>query len=271
MSFVSELREELVAAAEREQARRLPRIVLPARQAVLAAAAAAALALVVILAVGGLSSGPSDGTPVRPEPTPEVRPLFGGTLEPGVRYETRAFVPTLSFAVADGEWHTQATDRPDSLLLEHGEGWFDPAGERRSPGGLSFSRITDVYAPAVPCLGDSLTPAPADLYSWLRAHPDLRVGPAEPVTVAGVPGLQFDVDVRFERPAHPYPECRRLLQVTCTTLAPDVFLQDGTLMRMTILQIEPDPLIVTLTHFTGAGLRQMEKVSAPVLESLRIG
>jgi hypothetical protein len=271
VSFVSELREELVAAAEREQARRLPRIVLPAGQTLAVAAAAAAVALVVVLVVGGLSSRPSDRTPAGPAPTPEVRPLFGGTLEPRVRYETRAFVPTLSFAVADRKWRTIATDRPDSLLLEYGEGYFDPAGERRPPGGLEFSRMTDVYEPAVPDVGDSLTTAPADLYSWLRAHPDLRVGPAEPVTVAGVPGVRFDVDVRFDRPTHPYPECRRLLQVTCTTLAPEVFLQDGTLMRMTILQIEPDPLIVTLTHFTGTGLRQMEKFSAPVLESLRIG
>ena len=272
MSFVSELREELVEAAERERERRMPRVALPGRQALLlAAAAAAAVAVVFVLALGGVSSDPSDRTPAARQQTPDIRPLFGGTLEPGVRYETRAFVPTLSFVVAGDEWHTTATDQPDSVVLEHGEGWFDPEGDRRPAGSLSFSRMTDVYDPTEPDRDDSLTSAPADLYGWLRAHPDLRVSRSEAVNVAGVPGEQFDVEVRFDRPTHPVPFCRQYLQVTCTMLTPTVFVQDGTLMQITILQTEPDPLVITATHFTRAGLQDVEEASAPVLESLRIG
>ena len=269
MSFVTELREELVAAAEREQARRLPRFDLPLRPVLLAATAAAALALIVVIAAGSLSTAPDE---VVSEPTPEAtRDLFGGELEPDVRYRTRELVPAISFIVADDEWSVIDTTSPTGLVLDHGQGFFEPDGERRPPGALSFGRVTKVYDPAVRGLRASLTSAPADLYAWDRAHPDLRVGPAEPVTVAGVPGVQYDVEVRFDRPTHPDPACRRFYQVTCTALGPGASLQDGTLMQTTILQTEPDPLVITVSHFTRAGLREMEKVSAPVLESLRIG
>ena len=272
MSFVSDLRDELVAAAEREQARRLPRVELPVRQTLLAAAAAAAVALIVIIAAGSLSTARDEDGPVVAEPTPEpIRDLFGGELTPDVRYRTRALVPQISFVVADDEWKTTDTEQPDVLALEHGEGYFDPDGERRPPGLLVFGRVIEVYDPAVKRLSASLTTAPADLYGWYRAHPDLRVGRARPVTVAGVPGQRFDVEVDFDRPTHPDPQCRRLLQLTCTALGPGAAFQDGTLMQLTVLPTEPEPLVISVEHFTRAGLREMEKVSAPVLKSLRIG
>jgi hypothetical protein len=272
VSFVSELREELVAAAEREQARRLPRIELPVRQTLLAAAAAAAVALIVVIAAGSLSTKPDEDGPVVAEPTPgTVRELFGGELTPDVRYQTRVFRPTLSFIVADDEWRAAVTDRPETLLLEHGEGWFEPDGERRLPPALTFTYVREVYDPAVRGLRASLTTAPLDLYGWLRDHPDLRVGPPRPVTVGHVPGERFSVEVRFDRPTHPDPECRRRLQVTCTALGPGGSLQDGTLLQMTILRTDPDPLVIIVDHFTRAGLRKMEEAAAPVLESLRIG
>jgi hypothetical protein len=271
MSFVSELREELVAAAEREQARRLPLVDLPVRRTLLAAAAAAAVALVVVLAAGSLNVS-DEPAPVVEEPTPEVvRELFGGELTPNVRYRTRALVPAISFVVADDQWHTTDTEQPDVLVLDHGEGFFEPGGERRPPGALVFGRVTEVYDPAVRGLRASLTTAPSDLYAWFRDHPDLRVGRSEPVTVAGVPGQRFDVEVDFTRPTHPDPECRRRFQLTCSALGPRASFQDGTLMQLTILATEPDPLVISVEHFTRAGLREMEEAAAPVLESLRIG
>lgn len=272
MSFVTELRAELVAAAEREQARRTPRVHVPARRTLLAAAAAAAVALVVVIAAGSLSTVPDDDDRPVATPTPEARPLFGGQIVPDVRYQTRAFVPTLSFVVRDDKWRAVITEQPDVLLLERGEGYFDPGtGERRPPAALTFGYIREVYDPALRGLQASRTAAPADLYAWLRAHPDLRVGRAEPVTVAGVPGKQFPIEVRFDRPTHPDPECRRRWQVTCTALVPGASLQAGTLIQMTILGTEPDPLVITIDHFTRAGLREIEKAAGPMLDSLRIG
>ena len=157
------------------------------------------------------------------------------------------------------------------LILDYGEGYFDPEGERRPPAALWFLRLLQVSDPAVRGLEASVGPAPADLYAWMRAHPDLRVGPSEPVTVAGVPGDQFDVEVRFRRPAHSDPVCRDRFQVTCTVLSPQMVFQNHTFLRVTILRTEPEPLIIMREHFTRAGLRDLEEAAAPVLESLRIG
>jgi hypothetical protein len=92
----------------------------------------------------------------------------------------------------------------------------------------------------------------------------------EPVTVDGVPGERFDVDVRFRRPAHGDPRCRERFQVTCTALSPLMTFQDHTLLQVTVLRTGSEPLVIMLEHFTRAGLRDLEKAAAPVLESLRI-
>ena len=268
--FVTALREELVEAAGRERTRRLPRV-HPKPRFVLAAAAAAAMALILLLAVGALSPRVADDERQATEPRPEARDLFGGTLRPGVVYRTRAFVPTLTFEVADREWHVVDTTQADVLILDHGEGFFDPVeGVRRPPGGLWFTRVLEVYDPAVRSLVASLAPAPTDLHDWMQAHPDLRVGASRPVTVAGVPGDRFDVEVRFRRPAHGDPRCREAFQVTCTALSPRLSFQDRTLLQVTVLRTEPEPLVIMLEHFTRAGLRDLEEAAAPVLESLRI-
>ena len=269
--FVTALREELVEAAEREERRRLPRVHAPTPRLVLAAAAAAAIALIVLLAAGALNTRITDDERSTSEPRPAARDLFGGTLQPGVVYRTRAFVPTLTFEVAGRDWQVGDTTRSDVLILDHGEGFFDPvAGVRRPPGGLWFTRVLEVYDPAVRSVAASLAPAPDDLHAWMSAHPDLSVGPSEPVTVAGVLGERFAVEVRFRRPAHDDPRCREQAQVTCTALSPRMTFQDHTLLQVTVLRTGPEPLVIMLEHFTRAGLRDLEKAAAPVLESLRI-
>jgi hypothetical protein len=272
MSFVAELRRELVDAAEREQARRMPRVQRPSPRLVLALAATAAMALALVLAAAALNTRPVDDSD-RPAvtPTPDARPLFGGTLTPDVRYRTQEFVPALSFVVRDEQWKAAVTDRPDLVVLDHGQGTFEPDGERWPPGALIFGYTREVYDPDVPGLRASLTTAPTDLHAWMRAHPDLRVGPAEPVTVAGVPGERFTIEARFDRPTHPDPVCRRRWQLTCTALAPDWGAQNGQVTQLTVLRTEPDPLIISLDHHTPAGMRELERAAAPVFESLRIG
>ena len=270
--FVAALREQLVDAAEREQVRRRPRVHSPAPRFVLAAAAAAAIALIVLLAAGALNTRVTDEERPATEPTSAARDLFGGTLQPGVVYRTRALVPTLTFEVGDRDWHVGDTTQSEVLILDHGEPYFDPVnGVRRPPGGLWFTRVLEVYDPAVRSLAASLAPAPTDLHAWMSAHPDLRVGPVEPVTVAGVPGRRFDVEVRFRRPTHGDPRCREQAQVTCTALSPRLSFQDHTLLRATVLDTEPEPLVIMLEHFTKPGLRDLEEAAAPVLDSLRIG
>jgi hypothetical protein len=269
--FVTALREQLVDAAEREQVRRLPRLHAPGPRLVVAVVATAAMALIVLLAAGALSTRPTDEERQAAPPAPAGRDLFGGEIEPGVRYRTRLFVPALSFEVTGEDWQVVDTTQPDTLFLDHGEGWFDPGGDRRPPGGLYFMRILQVHDPAVRGLAASVAPAPDDLYDWMRTHPDLRVGPERPDMVAGVPGDTFNATVRFRRPTHDLPDCRRFHQVVCTALTPTLAFQDATLLRVTVLRTEPEPLVIMLAHFTRAGLRDLAKAAAPVLDSLRIG
>jgi hypothetical protein len=271
MSFVTELREELVAAAEREQTRRLPRIERPSPRLVLTAAAAAAMALIVVLAVSGLDPQPVDrGERPAARPTPEGRDLFGGQLVPDVRYRTRSFVPTLSFEVPDRFWYGAVTDSPDVVIFDRHRDQ-KPGEFFRPLGGMRFDRISTVYDPGVRGLDASRVGAPADYIAWLRKHPDLRVSAPEPVQVANTPGQSVDVEVSFTRPAHGDPFCRNRFRVTCTLLAPTMSYSDGVRLRVIVLDTEPQPLIITIGGAGERALATVEKAAAPVLDSLRIG
>jgi hypothetical protein len=270
--FVSGLRAQLVGAAEREQARRVswrspePRLLLAGL-----AGAAALAAVIVLLASGGLRTEPAPPQPANP-PAPEARDLFGGSLEPDVRYRTNAFVPALSFVVGDDLWLVLDSTQPEQLVLERRR---VEQGELRiegpASGYLAFSRLEQVHEPGTRGLEASLVDAPGDLYAWLRAHPDLRVGEASPVTVGGVPGVTFRVVVSFDRPVHGDPDCWRQFLIRCTTLSPVLSLPDGAHLRFTILRTEPDPLVITLDARGERALSGLEDAAAPLLESLRIG
>lgn len=275
--FVRDLRSELVAAAAREEARGVPRVSWPvSRLLFLGAAVAATAAIVVVLATGGLRSEPAhhDAVPGA-RPTPEGRQLFGGTLEEGVRFRTQAFIPALSFVAVGPNWEVRDATSPETLGLivrspakDLGDGL---KSEGPPAGALVFLRITQVYDPDVKGLQRSVTTAPADLYTWLRAHPDISVGPEKPVTVAGVPGRRFDAAVRFDRPVHEDPLCKQRTLEVCTFLAPNLSLFDGDVMRVTILQTEPDPLIIVEATYPDGDRASVQKQSDALLKTLRIG
>ena len=267
--FVTALRQELVDAAEREQVRRLPRVHRPAPRLALGLVAAAVMLVILALAAGALNTRTTDES--RPaEPTPEaMRDLFGGTLVPDVRYRTRAFVPALSFIVPDDRWYRGDSANPLNVVLDRRRK-VRRGGFARSPGWLAFDHINEVVEPTARGSA-AVIQAPTELYEWLRAHPDLRVGRSEPVTVAGVPAERFHIDVRFDRPAHSDIECRRAYLRTCTLIAPGMSFFDGTVIDMYIVATEPAPLIVTIGGNTEPGQATVAKAAAPVLESLRIG
>jgi hypothetical protein len=266
--FTSGLREQLVAAAAREQARRLPHPG-PLSPATLAAAIAAAVlaTLVGVAALGGLRGDPA---PERSRPSGEPalpgRALFSGPLEAGVRYRTRVFSPVLSFLVRDDAWFLRRPLSVDLLELERTRRVGRPATQF-----LSFARVTEVFDPSVPDLRTSRIPAPPDLHGWLARHPDLRVGRAGPVAVGDVPGEAFNVDVRFTRPAHADTRCRSLGLGVCTRVSLIGSYPDGMRMRMLVLETEPQPLTIAMSGRTAADLAEVETAAAPVLTSLLIG
>jgi hypothetical protein len=233
---------------------------------VLGAVAAALLAAIVAFAA---SSGVQNGAP-SPTPTPTTaqsreRYLFGGDLEPGVRYQTRAFVPALSFTVSDEDWIARDSAGEDYLLLER-RAPEAPSGRYPGRAWLAFSRLPFVYEPRT---GRPVT-APAPLHDWLRRHPDLAVGAQRPAELAGVQGSTFTTRVRFGRPAVFAPECI-LPDVVCTAIAPNRFLLNGARMRTYVLDTSADdPLVIDLIGAAPRDLQALREPAAAALVSLQI-
>jgi hypothetical protein len=235
-------------------------------QFVLGAVATAILVAIVAFAASGGVKSNTPPTPTPPPALPRERPLFGGSLEPGVRYDSRAFVPKVSFVSADTEWLARDTTSADYLLLERRNRNGQPGGEYPGRSWLAFSRLPVVYGPG---RGRTIA-APADLYSWMRRHPDLEVGARDSALVAHVPGDTFTVRVRFRRPAVFAPVCM-VPTSACTAIAPNRSLVNGMLMRTIVLRTEPDPVVIDVVGLTRRDLEKVEAPAARVLRTLRIG
>jgi hypothetical protein len=233
-------------------------------QLVLGAVAAALLVAIVAFA----ASGSAVKTDRRPTPTAtpaSERDLFGGSLEPHVRYRTRSFAPPLSFVVGDSEWIATVTTRPGEVLIERRIRTGQPGGELPSRSSITFARIFKVIDP------DSGRPrVVGDLYAWLKHHPDLVVGPRRPITVAGVRGETFDVTVRFHRPARTAPLCRRLL-IRCTVIAQGRYYPNGVRIREIVLPTGTAPLVIDITGRTQRDLDKIEAPATALLQTLQIG
>ena len=269
--FVTALREQLVDAAEREQVRRVPRVPQPSPRLALGLAAVAGLLVILALAASALNTRVSDDTRPAVTPTPDGRDLFGGTLTPDVRYRTRGFLPQLSFVVADDSWEAVDTTLTDQLVLARVQrGGIRPGPHEPRVQQLIFLRVTQVADPSVRGLLASQIAVPADLVAWLHDHPDLRVGPARPVTVAGITGKRFDVRPQFDRPAHVDPWCRRYHLIRCTYVMPGLNPPSGVHLRMTLLPTGPQPLLIVMAGNTASDVAAVERAAAPVLDSLTI-
>jgi hypothetical protein len=221
-------------------------------QVVMGAVAAAVLVAIVALAAAGGGVKQITATPTPAPPEGGDRPLFGGSLEPGVRYRARFFVPALSFAVADAEWIAQGTTQTDRLLLVRRIRTGAPGGERDPRSYLSFSR--------------SSLPA-GRLRRAMRSDRRLVVGRPRAALVAGVPAESFPVGLRFRDQA---TACRTLLLV-CTTIPPGRYLTAGTRMRRIVLRMEPGTLVIDVIGATQRDLDKVEAPAADVLRTLRIG
>jgi hypothetical protein len=263
--FVSELRRELVEAAERRERRRLrlPRVPRP-----LALAAAAAACMAIAVAVVTLpGDGPGGSVPAT---SGGAKPLFGGSLAPDVRYTTRLQDPALSFQVDDDRWFAPDTSEPSHLALER-RGERGASGKEPSLGWLVFLRPTQVYDPAARgSLDAALADVPDDLLGWLRRHPDVRAGRPEPVTVAGMEGQQVDLTVAFSRPAHEDPYCRQTFGEVCTAIAPFMTPFNGERARVMVFEVDGAPYVIGIAALSERDLDALLPHAEAVLETLRV-
>jgi hypothetical protein len=211
--------------------------------------------------------GPKQGAE-RPagRPAGDVRPLYGGTLEPGVRYGSVALVPSVSFSVGDKGWLAKATEGSDLVLLEREAGRDAAGAPNPARAGMSFSRLREVYDPAT----GKAVPAPADILGWLRAHPDIDAGRPRPVRLAGLDGQVLDLTFRFTKPALEELMCRDLQTARCTLLAPGEWHLNGAMERVYVLDSDPGPLVVAVEGFDAAAFRGAQAAAQPILDSLEV-
>jgi hypothetical protein len=113
-----------------------------------------------------------------------AKPLPTLGVVPAGEYRTGKFEPALELSLDDG-WAVAGPELADVVGLAHAD-----TGSL-----LAFVTPSRVFDPA-DGTGTARVPAPKDLTSFLREHPRLTVGSAEPVTVAGASGVSFDIAVR---------------------------------------------------------------------------
>lgn len=261
--FVSDLRRELVAAAEREERRRLP--ALPRLRPLLPALAVAAL--LAIAAVVAISLLPHEDRQVA-KPRGEAKPLFGGTLEPGVRYRPRGFGPPLELSVADRRWNAELVE-PATVVLSR-----QPlAGSPAPPLGF-VAFVTGpfrVYDPDIRGTTRSLRMAPEDYLAWLRAHPDIEAQAPRPTTLAGHEARVMDLRFRFDRPAHAALQCKGM-GFQCSALGPgEDAHRDGERERVWAVKTSAGTMYVFVVGFDATAFGDVERAAAPMLDGLKIG
>lgn len=262
--FRAVLRAELVEAAahplpRRPMARPQHRFILPLG-AIAVAAAAAILAVVVL----GRDHTPKPPPPAKHSTLPG-RPLFGGSLERGVRYRSRVMRPAISFVAGGLAWTaTQAADA-DYVELVSGPAGYQP---KLDPPFyvLSFSRLAKVFDPA----SGATVPMPTDVAGLLRRNPDLRSGAPRQVTVAGRPATQLDFTVA-RRPAREDPVCRERFRIRCAALGPLWSVRAGAALRILLVRTgDRQPLLITVAATRANRFAHGVRGAQPVLDSLRI-
>ena len=148
------------------------------RRTILLLAAMALLMTLVILALSACGSSRSaQEEKAKARPLPEVEKA----LRPG-EYRSEEFKPSLSFTVGKG-----LTSAPPLL-----PDFIEIDGPKGGPSRwIRFANVKEVYKPGTL----SVVEAPKDLVGWFQHHPYLKTGEPDPVTVGGVKGVQFEVDV----------------------------------------------------------------------------
>jgi len=121
-------------------------------------------------------------------------PKFEQASLPAGRYHTTEFKPSLSFRITGDDWRFEGPsgtlgdpEHPDYLFFQ-----------RVSVVEISFfnvRKLKGVYKLGGPKEEIEPVPAPDELVGWFQHHPYLKTSKPEPISVGGVKGVQFDVDV----------------------------------------------------------------------------
>jgi len=95
-------------------------------------------------------------------------------------YQSHAFQPVVRFTVAGG-WSGGAVVR----TFVGGEESQDGLPIRHGKSGIVLTVPTSIEPPAP---GDRGAAVPADLFGWIQANPNLKLGPATDISIGGIKG-----------------------------------------------------------------------------------
>jgi hypothetical protein len=228
-----------------------------------------------VLAIVVLTRGDAP-TPPPPATHPALpgRPLFGGSLDDGVRYRTRGLQPAISLRAIGPQWFVYDASSPTTLVLQRREG--DPAqGTERAPLlFLAFFRLPTVVDPGT----GNVVPAPEDVVGWLRSNPNLGVTTVTRTRLFGGPATRL----AFHIPKHPArvnPDCEYgkvsvdtapPSLAACAAIAPS-FSAPADSAGYVIVPDGPDPLVVGQLSLVRSRVGQIVRESRPIVDSVLIG
>ena len=147
-----------------------------------------ALIALALSACGAPGGGEHQQAKGRPLPKYEKASLPAG------RYHTTEFKPSLSFRITGGRWRFEG---PSGVLgdPEHPDYLFFQRVPEAEISFFNVRKLKGVYKLGGPQEEIEPVPAPDELVGWFQHHPYLKTSKPEPISVGGVKGVQFDVDV----------------------------------------------------------------------------
>src|SRR5919112_117141 len=151
--------------------------------------------LVVLIALvpsacGGGAAGGSEHQQAEGRPLPK----YDQASLPAGRYHTTEFEPSFSFRIPGNGWKFEG---PSGALgdPEHPDYLFFEKVPEAEIAFFNLRKLKGVYKPGGPKGEIEPVPAPDELVGWFQHHPYLETSKPEPISVGGVKGVQFDVDV----------------------------------------------------------------------------
>jgi hypothetical protein len=193
---------------------------------------------IALLGIAVPACGDDDGDDTRParaEPK-----IVNNPLKQGVDY-TAAIRPRLVMRFPDGGWEVLRDNEVYTAFLRTDEPGEIPDLSGTPP--LAFVHPVRVYDPR---RGDTLVRAPADIEAWLRDHPAVAAGRAEPVTVGGARGVRFEIrgpgEGRYLEVCGDTP-CKKLFY----TGGVQVFaIRPGSVIELTVLDVGGETLVIAV-------------------------
>jgi hypothetical protein len=165
--------------------------------------------------------------------------LVEGVLKPGVEY-TAVFRPRLLMRFPEPGWEVLRDTKVYTSFIRPAELETRTVSEVQP---LAFVHPLRVYAPTRP---DTLVSAPANLQAWLRRHPAVAAGRAEPVTVGGARGVRFEVrgppGGRYLEDCARTP-CKKLFDTAGIQVSA---IRPGQAIELTLLDVRGETVIIAI-------------------------